>query len=575
MDWDALGLESRTGKLHTIGRGSYGDVFKCKSKDASTCAVKVFRTTCTVISKDALRELSLMKRLESRYTLQLLEISPPSFAHVAIVLPYEECDAWSLLKQPHFARGMPDDLVTCLACQLFAALAHLHHDMTPPILHRDASPNNLLLTRRPDNYYALKLSDFGSSCVVFPGATNTQRTMTTQMVSIWHRPPEILCGADKYGCAVDVWGAGSLVLQLMQGLNFRLWPRSHRNGQNEVQTQLYRIVRFLGPLPPRLSAALAQPLQRVPELLHDTPGIKAFMQQSHRSQFLRTVVELCLNLDATKRPTSRSVCTSPLFRHECARVHVELPPSLDDKKPSAKSAVGNNNNNYATAWKNPKRLTMLELCYCTYFDPQDAMDARCLHLAAHFLDVLLCAVPEDSDLLAEAALEDTALAVAIYAATHRRPWDSPPLCFVCAACNSLFDTDRECHDHIEKHVDAYSRRLDVRAEFQAYVFGKKYDVDTWMKLSMHIDRVYRAMDFPSDVPTLADVAHFPSVQDKKCRDATLFAPEMCKTRSLHQLMEVCRNKSFFDAIQQTHPECHGALLHLSTTTTTATTKQAP
>ena len=74
------------------------------------------------------------------------------------------------------------------------------------ILHRDLKPDNLLL----DKNGILKIGDFGL-------ATNygqDNRVMTTQVITRWYRPPELLFGIKHYNWSVDIWSIGCILAEL-------------------------------------------------------------------------------------------------------------------------------------------------------------------------------------------------------------------------------------------------------------------------------------------------------------------------------------------------------------------------
>lgn len=48
------------------------------------------------------------------------------------------------------------------------ALSYLHHDCTPPIVHRDVSPNNILL----ESDLEPRLSDFGTARLLTTNSSN-------------------------------------------------------------------------------------------------------------------------------------------------------------------------------------------------------------------------------------------------------------------------------------------------------------------------------------------------------------------------------------------------------------------
>ena len=63
-------------------------------------------------------------------------------------------------------------------------------------------------------------------------AKNTS-SFTPKVVSLWYRPPELLLGSDVYTKAVDSWGAGCVVAELLQGVLLL-------GGQNELE-QIHNI----------------------------------------------------------------------------------------------------------------------------------------------------------------------------------------------------------------------------------------------------------------------------------------------------------------------------------------------
>jgi serine/threonine protein kinase len=48
------------------------------------------------------------------------------------------------------------------------ALSYMHHDCSPPIIHRDISSNNVLL----DSKYEARVTDFGTAKLLMPEASN-------------------------------------------------------------------------------------------------------------------------------------------------------------------------------------------------------------------------------------------------------------------------------------------------------------------------------------------------------------------------------------------------------------------
>jgi serine/threonine protein kinase len=96
--------------------------------------------------------------------------------------------------------------------QLLAGLAHLHDDKVR-IVHRDIKCSNILLTE--DN--TVKIADFGLARRFEKHMGRASRPMSTNVITLWYRPPELLLGATTYDSRVDVWSAGCIVLELLIG----------------------------------------------------------------------------------------------------------------------------------------------------------------------------------------------------------------------------------------------------------------------------------------------------------------------------------------------------------------------
>ena len=91
--------------------------------------------------------------------------------------------------------------------QLLRGLDHCH---SCGVLHRDIKGSNLLI----DNNGILKIADFGLASIFDP---HQNQPLTSRVVTLWYRPPELLLGATYYGTAVDLWSTGCILAELYAG----------------------------------------------------------------------------------------------------------------------------------------------------------------------------------------------------------------------------------------------------------------------------------------------------------------------------------------------------------------------
>ena len=70
---------------------------------------------------------------------------------------------------------------------------------------------NLLI----NNAGELKIADFGLARNIKPHERD--RAYTNCDVTRWYRPPELLLGNARYGFAVDMWGVGCVIAEMLKG----------------------------------------------------------------------------------------------------------------------------------------------------------------------------------------------------------------------------------------------------------------------------------------------------------------------------------------------------------------------
>ena len=92
--------------------------------------------------------------------------------------------------------------------QLLSGLQHCHER---GILHRDIKGSNLLI----DKNGMLKIADFGLANYY---NLDHSRPLTSRVVTLWYRAPELLLGATYYGVGIDLWSSGCLLAEMFSGI---------------------------------------------------------------------------------------------------------------------------------------------------------------------------------------------------------------------------------------------------------------------------------------------------------------------------------------------------------------------
>ncbi|MFS7922650.1 putative protein-serine/threonine kinase CMGC-CDK-CRK7-CDK9 family [Helianthus anomalus] len=217
-------------KINKIGQGTYSNVYKAKdTMTGKIVALKKVRFDNLEPEsvKFMAREILILRRLDHPNVVKLEGLVTSRMScSLYLVFEYMEHDLAGLAASPTIKFTEPQ--VKCYMHQLLSGLEHCH---TRHVLHRDIKGSNLLL----DNGGSLKIADFGLASFFDP---NHKQPMTSRVVTLWYRPPELLLGATDYGVGVDLWSAGCILAELLAG-------KPIMPGRTEVE-QLHKIFKLCG-----------------------------------------------------------------------------------------------------------------------------------------------------------------------------------------------------------------------------------------------------------------------------------------------------------------------------------------
>ncbi|KAF9678041.1 hypothetical protein SADUNF_Sadunf08G0170600 [Salix dunnii] len=217
-------------KLDKIGQGTYSNVYKARDTlTGKIVALKKVRFDNLEPEsvKFMAREILILRRLDHPNVVKLEGLVTSRMScSLYLVFEYMEHDLAGLAASPNIKFTEPQ--VKCYMHQLLSGLEHCHNRC---VLHRDIKGSNLLI----GNDGVLKIADFGLASFFDP---NHKQPMTSRVVTLWYRPPELLLGATDYGVGVDLWSAGCILAELLAG-------KPIMPGRTEVE-QLHKIFKLCG-----------------------------------------------------------------------------------------------------------------------------------------------------------------------------------------------------------------------------------------------------------------------------------------------------------------------------------------
>ncbi|CAN8241274.1 unnamed protein product, partial [Cochlearia groenlandica] len=217
-------------KLEMIGQGTYSNVYRARDLETNRI-VALKKIRFANMDHESIRfmarEIIILRRLNHPNVMKLegLIISKAS-GSLYLVFEYMDHDLAGLASTPGIKFSQAQ--IKCYMKQLLLGLEHCH---SCGILHRDIKGSNLLLDRNNN----LKIADFGLSS--FNRGTRKQ-PLTSRVVTLWYRPPELLLGSTDYGVAVDLWSTGCILAELFTAKP--LLP-----GRTEVE-QIHKIFKLCG-----------------------------------------------------------------------------------------------------------------------------------------------------------------------------------------------------------------------------------------------------------------------------------------------------------------------------------------
>ena len=267
-----------------LGRGAYGRVYAVKYCETVCAAKEIHSILVEGVGKlqmqrtieSFMSECRQCSRLRHPNVIQFLGIYYPSGAgganRMRLPVMVMEMTADSLTSFVEKHEKIPVHIKYSIVHDVSLGLCYLHnHD--PPIVHRDLSPNNILLTA----HHVAKISDLGVAKVI---KADSRKSMTIAPDTVDFMPPESLANSPVYGPPMDVFSFAGIILHTFN----QQWPRPTDAMQFDPKT--------------RRKIALLE-VERRQQYLDKMIG---------EAEMLRPLVEECLHGDPALRPTIATVC---------------------------------------------------------------------------------------------------------------------------------------------------------------------------------------------------------------------------------------------------------------------------
>ncbi len=196
-----------------LGEGAFAEVYRVRHRFLGRQAMKVFKATGATISEAAqlLAEAVLLSKIGHPNIIQVFEANllqtsqgDGAFFTMEYLPGGSLADYWRF--QPHQYKTI--ETIVDIARQVCRGLS-IAHSLTPPVIHRDIKPQNILITSL-NSGIRVCLSDFGLAKHV-----NSLTAFASAQGTLQFKSPEAFQPGGGDSCASDVWALGSTLYLLL------------------------------------------------------------------------------------------------------------------------------------------------------------------------------------------------------------------------------------------------------------------------------------------------------------------------------------------------------------------------
>ena len=211
--WDSAKF-ARINKVYItqneIGRGSFGVVYGAVYEDTQCVAKEIHHNLIEGVSKNTvvesfIKEIDILSTLRHPNIVYFFGVHFRQGSHVPVLITEK---MWlSLAKLLEERPSIPLVIKVQILHDVACGLKYLHNQ-DPPVMHRDLTANNILVSKNMD----VKITDLGLATAL--GAIDRQ-PLSTAPGNLAHMPPEALESNPVYTTKLDIFSFGCVSLHTL------------------------------------------------------------------------------------------------------------------------------------------------------------------------------------------------------------------------------------------------------------------------------------------------------------------------------------------------------------------------
>ncbi|KAK2630561.1 hypothetical protein QTJ16_001381 [Diplocarpon rosae] len=185
-----------------VATGLVAEVYRCKS-----VALKVITETRNIEPHNPAREVKILNGLSHPSVVKLNETFKDSEGRLVLAFPFFPLTLAKVIG----SGSVPEAVTKSCFRDLLSGLSYLHRN---GIIHRDIKPSNLLLASKSGPAY---LSDFGTAW--HPNLSAVDEPPHHKVLEVGttcYRAPETLFGNRAYSTSLDMWAAGTMLVECIR-----------------------------------------------------------------------------------------------------------------------------------------------------------------------------------------------------------------------------------------------------------------------------------------------------------------------------------------------------------------------